>query len=337
MTTNIIRGPLLKYTNDMCELYGIPLVSNVASGPIWDDQSHDWGEVLADMPITPEGKLLLVPKAIVRRTGAYNLSEYYRHYLLVQMQKDELAANTALVHVLKNKRRVVYKSHLQEKYGSKKPDIVRETIKRPSVLEDYKSAKSTQPFIALSHEIIATTEGTSSPDWDALYNEVKITPAGHADSTKYEKSIEALLSALFYPDLVNPVAQYPIHNGRKRIDIVYTNMAVAGFYSWLSKHYISPSIFIECKNYTGEVQNPELDQLSGRFSLSRGKVGVLICRKFDDKALFLQRCRDTASDSRGYILALDDGDLKELVDYRKGMIAFQAWPLLIGRFNQLVM
>jgi hypothetical protein len=34
----------------------------------------------------------------------------------------------------------------------------------------------------------------------------------------------------------------------------------------------------------------------------------LTCRSFDNKALFVKRCRDTAIDGRGYILAVDDDD-----------------------------
>ncbi|ENF2316953.1 restriction endonuclease, partial [Escherichia coli] len=103
-----------------------------------------------------------------------------------------------------------------------------------------------------------------------------------------------------------------IHEGRKRIDITYVNEAKYGFFHWLLQHYICPKIYIECKNYTSDIANPELDQLSGRFSHNRGKVGILICRKITDKQLFRQRCKDTAADGRGFILAIDDDDLDTL-------------------------
>jgi len=68
-----------------------------------------------------------------------------------------------------------------------------------------------------------------------------------------------------------------------------------------------PSAYIpaECKNYSSDPANPALDQLAGRFSTKRGKFGLLICRKFDNKNLFIQRCKDTAQDGRGFIVPLD--------------------------------
>lgn len=41
-------------------------------------------------------------------------------------------------------------------------------------------------------------------------------------------------------------------------------------------------IYVECKNYSGKVSNPEFDQLSGRYNESSSKVGFLVCRKISD-------------------------------------------------------
>ena len=66
---------------------------------------------------------------------------------------------------------------------------------------------------------------------------------------------------------------------------------------------------MECKNYVGEVSNPELDQLSGRFSPRRGRVGILTCRTLDSKDGFIKRCADTYHDDRGLIIPICDEDL----------------------------
>ena len=76
----------------------------------------------------------------------------------------------------------------------------------------------------------------------------------------------------------------------------------------------SINVPMECKNYEKEIANPELDQLSGRFSLYRGMLGFMLCRSLDDKPRFIQRCRDTVADGRGYILLFDDDDLNQMLN-----------------------
>lgn len=337
MTTNIIREPLIRYTQQMCDLYGIPITQDIPSGPLWNPETHQWGSRFEPLPVANDGKLLLVPKAIVRQHLEYDANEYYRHYLLEHLREVELSANSALVELLKNKKRRVTKKALILKYGAGKQAIVRETLKHPDVLEKYRDAKRKKPHLPLGHEDIAGIEGRQAqPDWDALLAAVRDIPAGTDMASDYEKAVEALLSALFYPALNYPIVQHKIHDGRKRIDITYTNMASDGFFKWVAAHYPSAMVFVECKNYGGEVGNPELDQLAGRFSPSRGQVGFLVCRQFQNRQRFLARCRDTALDDRGFVIALDDEDLASLVQARKENPAFQSWPLLRDRFQGLI-
>ena len=103
-----------------------------------------------------------------------------------------------------------------------------------------------------------------------------------------------------------------IHGGRKRIDITFNNSSETGFFFTLpNKNAMLPCpfVFVECKNYTGEVANPELDQLSGRFSNRRGRVGILACRTLDENDAFMKRCADTYEDDRGLIIPITDEDL----------------------------
>lgn len=335
MTTNIIREPLIRYTQQIAELYSIPLQDEVDSGPLWDAQDRKWFSRFERLPVTRHGKLLLVPKAIVRKHLEYDAGEYYRHFLLEHLQQVELDANTALVELLKNGRRRVSKKALMQKYGTGKAVIVRETQKYPDVLKKYKSYKRGQAHLPLTHEDLALVENQPTPDWDKLLQDVVGIETGRDRASEYEKAIEALLSALFYPTLTNPVVQHEIHEGRKRIDITYTNMAVGGFFKWLATHYSAAHTFVECKNYGREIGNPELDQLSSRFSPTRGQFGLLVCRQFSDKELFLRRCRDTALDQRGFIIPIDDGDLAELVEARKSDPMFLSLALLQKRFRGL--
>ena len=336
ISVNLIRGPLIRYTREMAGYHGIPLEPDVDSGPLWNPRTKEWYSELVPLPMTPAGRLLLVPKAVVRRRMTYDVEEYYRHYLLEFLQDLELSnPNSDLVELLKNGRRRVTKKALAEKYGRGKLTVIRQTREHPEVLRRYRRDKEHSIRPALSHQDLANEAGTPPPAWDELLEAVRRLSPGREDSDEYELAVEALLTALFYPDLTNPVRQSRIHDGRKRIDIDYTNAAQSGFFFWLSHHYNAPRVFAECKNYSSDPSNPELDQLAGRFSPSRGKVGLLVCRNLEDKDLFLERCRDTARDDRGFIIALDDDDLAVLVQDVATNLDSRDFHLLREHFRRL--
>ena len=54
MTTQIIRGPLIEYTQRMCNCYDIPMETQY-SGQIWDPDNLEWNEDFVRLPRTPEG------------------------------------------------------------------------------------------------------------------------------------------------------------------------------------------------------------------------------------------------------------------------------------------
>lgn len=338
ITTNIIRQPLVHYTQTACRWYGIPLVPDIDSGPMWNPTENRWFNQFEEFPVVNNEKLLLVPKSIVRQRLDYDSGEYYRNFILAHLQDRELSLpNSSLVFLLKNGERRVYKKDLKEKYGEGKYVAIRETKTAPSLLSRYRQSKSTRFLPPLDHETLSEVERTPLPDWDGLLDAVIKLKRGKKDADDYEKAIEGLLSAIFYPWLSNPVMQHRIHDGRKRIDISYTNIAQDGFFAWLGAHYPSQHIFCECKNYKEDPANPEIDQLAGRFSPNRGRIGFLVCRNITNKDLLIQRCRDTSDDDRGFIIPLDDEDLINLVADRKKAANTSDFALLKERFESLVM
>jgi len=95
---------------------------------------------------------------------------------------------------------------------------------------------------------------------------------------------------------------------RKLATVPRNSPATTGIFERIPRLRRLPCAYVpfECKNYTIEVENPELDQLAGRFSVNRGKLGFLCCRTFQNRARFIERCRDTFNDDRGLIIPLDD-------------------------------
>ncbi|MFI7468131.1 hypothetical protein [Nonomuraea sp. NPDC049646] len=345
ITTNIIRGMLIRYTQGVARQYGIP-VTSVPSGPVWDPHRLDWEEDFVDLPVvTASGKLLLIPKVLARHGMHLSLKEYYKNYLTPKLQREELdKPNSKLVQILKNGERRVTKLDIEKEYGNSKESIIDLSIPRADAFQEYKARKKDLPSRPLGHAEISRLTQTARPDFNKILQTVLDIPVGPEHADTYHHAIKDLFSAVFYPSLSQPEPEFKIHEGRKRIDIQYTNTATSGFFAWLIRHMVPCKyIFVECKNYGQEVGNPELDQLSSRFSPLRGNVGILACRSFKNKNLFLKRCRDTALDHRGNVLVLDDLDLQVLVqDLIKALspevppgVAADDYPLLKKRFDEL--
>jgi hypothetical protein len=165
-----------------------------------------------------------------------------------------------------------------------------------------------------------------------------VAPGAHG-ATSYHRAVTDLLTALFYPSLIDPRVEAEIDQGRKRIDIRYTVSGVgAGPIAWLQRNAPPmPFLFVECKNYSDDLGNKELDQLTGRFNIGQGgHVGFLINRSFQDKTRFIDRCRDAALKNRGYVVVLDDDDLTDLTHARAAEDGAAVFRLITERYGQLV-
>ncbi len=138
--------------------------------------------------------------------------------------------------------------------------------------------------------------------------------------------------------LVLPAIGQEINQRRKRIDLAYTNVASEGFFHWLIFHHgvFAPRVFAECKNYTREVGNTEVDQLAGRLTRDRGQFGMLVCRRIDDRSTFNLRCRDAVRQGH-YMIGVDDDDLRRLVRARKSADPLDFFRAVKDLFDPLVM
>lgn len=196
ITTNILREPLIEYTQTMCQVYGIPIQEGIPSGPLWNPRTSCWYQKLVDLPLVNKDKLILVPKIFVRIKTTYDAGEYYTHYLLEELRSEELSANSGLVQVLKNGMRRVTSKALKKKYGTGKSVLVEQTLRHPDALRRYRNEKRL-PSFPLSHIDLMRDPEKDIPDWDNLLNGVVILNPGKTDATVYEKAIQSLLYALF--------------------------------------------------------------------------------------------------------------------------------------------
>ena len=136
---------------------------------------------------------------------------------------------------------------------------------------------------------------------------------GNKFASTYHKAIFAALRVIFDGTLTNGKMEEHLNEGRKRVDIVFKNAASSGFFRDLGRHIKCPFIFFECKNYSREIGNSELDQLALRLGPRRGLFGILVCRDVKNKQRCLQRCKDLAQNDRGYVIILEDTDFEKMI------------------------
>lgn len=315
MTANIIRKQLINYTQEQCELWGIPLTDGISSGHFWDSKSKTWENDYTKMLVIDGKKYILVPKRIVSFSREYTSEEYFQQFVLSYMQNEHLRLNSPLVRVRKDKSRYVTKKDIKERdikfNGIDKEWLADFTLKHPDVFADFKN-KTIGKILPITNEDIFQIKVSDVIDY--LQEKLKKIPAGNKHATEYHHTILGIMELLFYPNLAMPTIEQEIHDGRKRIDIVFSNCAEKGFFKRLTDDMPCRFIMIECKNYKDDIKNPELDQLAGRFSPNRGKFGISACRKIEDFDLYIKRCADTFRDDRGLIIPLTDDDFIMMLD-----------------------
>ncbi len=313
-TTNIIRRNLIEYTKNQCDLWGIPLTKNAPSLFFWDQNLKRWSQAHVERLIIKNRLFLLVPKISVTFYKDYVDQQYYQHYLLNFLQDEHLANNSALVQYRKAKKNTppepyVTKKDIMEKDTPFSKELLRDFTKRhPDVFKDFKSNKSKQ-VIPINNANL--TEVSLKEIIEHLTETLENIRTGGEDAQKYHKLMTGILELIFYPNLVNPIKEREINEGRKRIDIVFDNSAKKGFFNELhtTKEITSLYIMIECKNYEDDPNNPELDQLSGRLSVNRGKFGLLTCRTINNKDVIKKRCIDYWKDKKELLITLDDNEI----------------------------
>lgn len=304
LTTNVIRKSLVDYTQAQCALLDIPMQS-LPLPAYYDRTSGTWLDSYHDLPFAGGRPILFVPKGIARYSAAYSSHRYYSQYVIHFLQIQHIKANSSLVRTLRDGRKRVNKKDVEKQHPFSKKFLFEFSKQNPQVLAQYRHELAELEQRGLNATVGADDESTLA---NAQHDALKAIPAGNVDATRYQDLMLGILEFIFYPSLVHPRKEHAIHQGRKRIDIVFNNDASSGIFYWIENKLKLPCAYIvfECKNYKDDPANPELDQLLGRFSPNRGEVGFTCCRTIDNLDLYIERCRDAYKDRRGLVIPFED-------------------------------
>ena len=327
MTTNIIRLNLIVYTQQQCELLGIPLTAGVPSGFFWDVESLRWEQELTSMLVINKKQILLVPKGVVSYVKEFDTSKYHQHHALEFLQEDHLRRNTRLVQVRYKKD-----GSIRRRFVTKK-DIIKEDLPSDKVLLANFTAKYPKIFSEFRKSAAAKIEALPNAEFenidvnkliDHLISKLKNVNEGNKDASVYHSLMIGILELILLSKsnqtrLKKERLTCPVEN-ELTYRLIMESPAGGFFYRLQANAFrntVPLYVFFECKNYTADVANPELDQITGRLSPNRGKFGVIVCRKIDDEALFLQRCADSYKAQRGLVIPLTDVDIIDILEKRK--------------------
>ncbi len=323
LCANIMKKQLIDYTIDQCKLWNIPL-QEAPSGFYWDFVSRKWTQDLMCKRLIINGKpILLVPKEFVSYSNSYCMEKYFQHFVLNFYQNEHLRLDTALVRKKIDKngkviRRWVTKNSIRDDFKLKgitinKAWLVEFSTNHPEIIDEYRKNAKIDDLDVFGSEV---TPNKLNGIIDSIITKLQKIPEGKDYATEYHNLILGACEFLFYPTLRNPKKEFEINEGRKRIDIVFSNAAQTGIFKTLCEKFkISLNILmIECKNYNKEIANPELDQMSGRLCYNRGMLGIIFCRHLDNEALFIKREQDTFIDENKIIIHITDDRLIQLLD-----------------------
>ena len=320
ITTNIVRRHLIEYTQNQMVLHSIEITTSMPTGLIWDSIAADWTESFDYIPVVNGRKVLLVPKRYVKyardlsRAGA----RYYDGYVASFIRQRELACMGRLVRFreLKSGAKVpyVYKADIERDTPRHKNSVVDFSLRHPEVYNRFKAAFF--KFSPMSVSSIIAAQGGDFREIDYAKHAIEAlaaVPTGARAASDYQSLIVGLLHFLLYPSLSNPVLERPINDQRKRIDISFDNVATYGVFERLRQDpfLLAREVMVECNNYTHDLENPELDQLIGRFDHRRGRFGIIVCRDIKDKKTLMARCADAFRSQQGVVTVLTDADLCE--------------------------
>lgn len=332
LTTNIIRGLLVEYTLQQCDLYDIKPRRYIGP-PMWDARRKNWVSREVNLPHIKDQAVLLVPKYIVRRRLSLDSQEFYNKQITDFLITENIRANSSLVQTLKGQPHV-YKGDVRKAQPKSKSFIADTVLAHPELLKLYKEIAKAHGAMAVFDDDQPTVGAVCS----SLSGFFKSLTPGPKNANAYHRLVLGCLTALFYPSLIQPHKEWEIHEGRKRIDVVFTNAADTGFFAQRrnDQKVNANAVIVECKNYTEDLKNTEIDQLLGRFDDNRGKFGIITCRSIKDKKTLIKRLRDASSRSQGYIIVLTDDDLMAMLVAKSMLEEAQVEGLLHRKFRELL-
>ena len=278
---SLMKSFLIDYTIDHCLKLGIP----VQSVEVFR-YDYKQGKVIKEavrLPINEENKqpVLLVPKRWLRFTPWLNYDDYFKNYLIKDIEKEYDGV----------KNRIEVLKYNRENFGQIEKYVSLKEMDRGSCEND--------PLFSKISVVSAKRK---------VADIIKL-PTGKADNAdkEYERLMGQVLTSFLYPYLDFAKEQSRIDSGTQIRDLIFYNNVSTDFLKEIYDIYDCRQIVVELKNVQ-QVEREHINQLNRYMSDNFGRFGIIFTRKKPSKQIDTNTI-NLWSGQRRCILIMDDTDL----------------------------
>lgn len=278
---SLMKSFLIDYTIDQCLKLGIPMQD---VGEFRYDYKQ--GKVIKEdvkLPVNEESKqpVMFVPKRWLRFTPWLNYDDYFKNYLINNIEREYDGINNR-IEVLKYNR---------ENFGQ---------------IEKYVSLKEMDRGNCENDPLFSKISVVSAKRKVA---DIKKLPTGKTDNAdkEYERLMGQVLTSFLYPHLDFAKEQSRIDSGTQIRDLIFYNNVGTDFLKEIYDTYDCRQIVIELKN-VHQVEREHINQLNRYMSDNFGRFGIIFTRKKPSKQIVTNTI-NLWSGQRRCILIMDDTDL----------------------------
>lgn len=281
---SLMKSFLMDYTIDHCLKLGIPIQSVEVYR--YDYKKSKVIKESVTLPINEESKqpVIFVPKRWLRFTPWLNYDDYFKNYLIQDIEKEYDGISNR-IEVLKYNR---------DNFGQ---------------IEKYVALKEMERGNCESDPLFSKISVLSAK---RKISDIKKLPTGKTENAdkEYERLMGQVLTSLLYPHLDFAKEQSRTESGTQIRDIIFYNNISTDFLAEIHKEFDCKQIVVELKNVQ-TVEREHINQLNRYMSDSFGRFGILFTRNRPPKEIF-QNTIDLWSGQRRCILIMDDTDLSDM-------------------------
>lgn len=278
---SLLKSFLIDYTIDQCQKLGIPLQQVELHR--YDYKRSKIIKESVKLPVNEESKqsVLFVPKRWLRFTPWLNYDDYFKHYLINNIEKEYDGT----------KNRIEILKYNRENFGQ---------------IEKYVALKETNRGECQNDPLFSKISVVSARRKVENIKKLPSGKSGKADK-EYEELMGQVLTSFLYPHLDFAAEQSRIESGTQIRDLIFYNNISTDFLKEIRETYDCKQIVIELKNVQ-KIEREHINQLNRYMSDSFGRFGIIFTRNKPTKQMF-KNTIDLWSGHRRCILIMDDSDL----------------------------